>query len=162
VGSVCLGGIAVARCGVVVRPLVGVIEVSKWVQRTVGGVVVVAAVRRWVVAWGAVVVCDAVVVGVWGLVWTDPGIVAVACDAYAHAYADSDSDASVAVANAAVGDDASGVCAIGLLASITEEAALAVAGRVDVLMAWLGIGLHRGGGRSDVRSELLSRNLGTR
>jgi hypothetical protein len=42
--------IAVVGCGVVVRPLVRVIEVSKWVQRTIQAVVVVAALRGGVVA----------------------------------------------------------------------------------------------------------------
>lgn len=49
---------------------------------------------------------------------------------------------SYAGANARVRDDASGVCAVCLLAGIAEVSALPVAGGVDVLMAWLWVSLH--------------------
>jgi len=69
-----------------------------------------------------------------------PRIVAARCDANAHA--DTHANASVAVAHAAVGDDAGHRCAVGGLAGIREEAALAVAGVIDVVVARLWVGLH--------------------
>lgn len=140
-------GIAVGGDGAVVRPLVGRVEVSKRVERAIHVVVVVAVaavgrvrrVRAVVVveAGLAGVVATVVVCGVKGtrcVIY--PGIVTACCHAYAHACA------VVADADAAIWDPAGGRCAVGLLAGVSENATLAVAWVVDVLVARFGVGLH--------------------
>lgn len=132
-------GIAIGGDGVVVRPLVRRVEVSKRVERAIHVVVVVAVaavgrVRRVravavVEAGLAGVVATVVVCGVKGtrcVIY--PGIVTACCHAYAHA--------------CAVWDHAGGRCAVGLLAGVSENATLAVAWVVDVLVARFGVGLH--------------------
>jgi hypothetical protein len=153
--------VAIARRRVVVGPLVRVIEVSKRVQRSIHVVVVVAAVR-WaaggVVTWGAVVIGTVAVVGMLGLVGTCciyPRKVATCCDTNTHAHADSNT--AVAVADTAIGDDAGWVSAVWLLAGIAEEAALAIAGRVDVSVARLWVCFHCGDEFVDEGNDLFFR-----
>lgn len=78
-----------------------------------------------------------------------PGIAATCCDTDTDAHADSHTDTAVTHADshthAAIGYDASRRCAVWCLASISEDATLAVARRVDVLMARLWICLHCNG-----------------
>lgn len=161
--------VAIARCVVVVSPLVRVIEVSKRVQRAIQAIVVVTAVCRaisGVVRWAVVVGLAAVVrirLGVGLRVGLSVGLVvgtgciypriAARCDtntnahAYAHAYTNR------AVAIAGVRDDASRVRAVCLLALIDKGAALAIAGLVDVGLARLWVGLHCGSRRADGRLD---------
>jgi hypothetical protein len=146
--NVSLRRVAIARHRVVVRPLVRRIEVSKRVQRTIHVVIVIAAVSRGVrgvIAGIAIVVIGtttAVVGRILGLVVGTgclyPGIVATCCDANAHAHAH-------AHAHTAIGDDTGRRRAVWCLAGIGEDAALAIARGVDVLMARLRVGLHYDG-----------------
>lgn len=131
-----VGSVAVAGDCVVVQPLVGRVEVSKRVHATIQAVVVVAAAVRgirvgWAVVVGAVWIC----VG-WGAVYPRTGS--------SNAHADTN---AVSIAHA-VGDGTGRIGAVWLLACVGEVAALAVAGRVDVLMARLGKGFHIVGARA--------------
>jgi hypothetical protein len=139
-----LRGVAVGRGGGVVGALVGGVEVSKRVQRTVQGEVVEVAVYGGVVVIG--IARAVAVVGVLGDVRTDPGVVAACLHANADAHSDTGVAHAVAHTNAAIRNDASGRCAVRCLAGVAEEAALTVPGGVDVLVAGLGPGLHSCGG----------------
>jgi hypothetical protein len=136
--------VAVARYRVVVCPLIRVIEVSEWVQRTVQAVVVVAiatAVGRVGIVGGIVVL--GIVIGGVGLRVQGTGViyrrlVGAHSISYTHTNADT-SEPAVAI-NATY--DTGGCGAIRGLAGIGEETALAVAGIVDVLVAGLRVCLH--------------------
>ena len=131
--------VAIARYSVVVGPLVGVIEVSKWVQRAVQVVVVVAiatAIGR-VTIIGGIVILGKVVGGV-GLRVQGTGVVYRRLVG-GHPVSDTHSD-TVAIAAAY---DAVGRGAIRGLAGIGEETALAITRVVDVLVAGLWVCLHR-------------------
>lgn len=136
--------VAVARYSVVVGPLVGVIEVSKWVQRAIQVVVVVAiatAIGR-VRIIGGIVVLGKVVGGV-GLRVQRRGVVYRRLVG-GHPVSDThtDANASEPTVTIAAAYDASGRGAIRGLAGIGEETALAVTRVVDVLVAGLWVCLH--------------------
>jgi hypothetical protein len=142
--------VAVARYRIVVCPLVRVIEVSKWVQRAIQVVVVVAiatAVRRVRIAGGIVIL--RVVVGGVGLRIQGTGVVyrrLVGAHPAANTHTNANASKSAVAITAAY--DAGGCGAIRDLAGIGEEAALTVAGVVNVLVAGLWVRLHCDGWRS--------------
>lgn len=113
--------VAIARHGSVVTPLIRRVEVSKWVQRTVEAVVVVSAI----VVHGIVMIGSGRVVA--GAV-IYPGVIGTSCIS-AH-YSSG--------AIVGIGDDAGWVGAVGLLAGVGEDAALAVARSVDVVVTRFG------------------------
>lgn len=145
--------VAVARHCVVISPLVRRIEVSKRVYGTIETGIVVAAV-------GGVAVVGAVgaVIGV--LVVVGMGIIIRTvvyrrlingsrnsnASTITHSHAHSHADACVTHA-IAVGTrhDTGGLSTVCLLASIAQDAALAVARCVDILVARFGVGFHRDG-----------------
>ncbi len=117
--------IAIARHGIVVAPLIRRVEVSKRVQRTVEAIVVVAAI----VVHGVVMIVNGRIVA--GAV-IYPGVISTSCISAHYS-----SDAIVGV-----GDDAGWVGAVGLLAGVGEDAALAVARGVDVVVTGFWKRLH--------------------
>lgn len=135
--------VAIARYSVVVGPLVGVIEVSKWVQRAVQVVVVVAiatAIGR-VRTIGGIVVLGKVVGGV-GLRVQGTGVYRRLVGGHPVSDTHTDANASEPTVAIAAAYDASGRGAIRGLAGIGEETALAVTRVVDVLVAGLWVRLH--------------------
>jgi len=155
-GRVDMRRVAVVGHSVVVSPLVREIEVSKRVHRAIQVVVVVAiataAIRKrmGIVVGGVVVGSSSDGGGVWlGVVRT--GVVyrrligtrrMSNSNTHTDADADADTDTCVAGSIAISADDACGCSTVRGLAGVAEEAALAIAGVVDVLVAGLWVCLH--------------------
>jgi hypothetical protein len=144
--------IAVARYRVVVSPLVGVIEVSKWIQRAIQVVVVVAIATAigGVRIVGGIVGLGEVIGGV-GLGVQGTGVVYRRLVG-GHSVSDThtDTNASKPTVAIAASYDAGGRGAIRSLAGIGEETTLAVTRVVDVLVAGLWECLHCNDWRSMV------------
>lgn len=103
--------------------------------------VCVGAIAVVVAAHAAVVATVVVACGVEGARLIYPGIVsACCCKAYTA------ESRAVEAADAAIGNHARGRCAVGLLSGVGEDAALAVAGVVGVLVAGFGVCFHAVGG----------------
>lgn len=129
--------VTVARHRVVVGALVREVEVSKWVQRAIQVVVVVAITTA--------------VEGVVRVAWVDGGLRDEGTGVVYHGLVGircvPDSDTCIANAVAIAGsNDARGCGTVGGLARIAEDTALAVARSVDVLVTGFRVRLHYDGG----------------
>ena len=131
--------VAISGYCIVVGPLVRVIEVSKWVQRTIQ-VVVVVAIDTSV---GRIRVIRGIVVGGVSLRVQGTGVVyRRLVSTYPISYTHTNADASKPTVAKAASNDAGGCGAIGGLAGIGEEATLSVSGIIDVLVAGLWVCFH--------------------
>jgi hypothetical protein len=151
-GWIDIGCLTVCGHRLVKAPLVRKIKVSKWIRRTIQAIVVVAAIAGVALVTGVPVTWSTVAGAVWMRIELRVVYpVSCSCDSCP---CDADSCVGNSCGAIAISStyDASRRGAVCLLSSVGEDAALAVARRVDVLMARSWIRLHFAGGRGDEQS----------